>query len=349
MIFLSLLLIPVLIALCGLIFGRGKITPKEFGLHLLAQLFIAIISAAVIYHQNVIDTETLNGAVINKKRVEVHCRHSYSCHCVTISCGKGCVSTICQTCYDHDYDVDWNVYSNIGDWGIDTLDRQGLKEPPRWTIVKVGEPVSKQDTYENYIKGAPGTLFKDQGLEEKYKAVMPDYPGTIYDYYRNDRVVTIGYALPELKQWVNDVSTLNSIVGYQKGCNIILVVGRKLNREYFYALSQHWIGGKKNDITVLISMDGERLEWAQVMAWTDHELFKVKLRNALMDIGKLDRAEILKAIDSNVRKEYVRKSMKDFKYLQASIKPTTTQWMWAMAIGAIVSILLTIFFYKEDI
>lgn len=350
MIFLSLLIIPILIALGVFIFGNGKITTKEFGFHILAQLIISIISAAIVYHQNVGDTETLNGAVTNKKRVQVHCRHSYSCHCVTVSCGKNCRTTICQTCYDHNYDVDWNVYSNIEDLSINTLDSQGLQEPPRWTIVKIGDPVSKLHSYENYIKGAPGTLLKDQGLEGKYKTLLPDYPGIIYDYYHNDRMVTIGYGLPDIKEWNKSLSKLNSIVGYQKGCNIILVIGRKLDREYFYALSQHWIGGKKNDIIIILNMDGERIDWVQIMAWTDNEMFKVRLRDELFIMGNLnDRSLMMSIIDNNVRKFYVRKSMKDFKYLQASIKPTTTQWMWAMVIGTIVSILLAVFFFKEDV
>lgn len=349
MIFLTLLIIPVLIALFAMAFGHGRITTKEFLLHLAAQVVIALISVGIIYNMNVKDIEILNGQVTSKARVKVHCRHSYPCHCVTVSCGKGCMTTICQTCYDHDYDIDWNVYTNIGDWRINTLDSQGLKEPPRWTIVSVSDPVSKTNSYENYIKGAPNTLFRYQGLEEKYSSTMAQYPQSIYDYYKLDRVVLVKYGLPNIKEWNDSLALLNGKVGYQKGCNIILVIGSNLDRDYFYALSQHWIGGKKNDIAVLLDMDGDKIKWAKVMAWTDREIFKVQLRNQILDIGTLDREKLFAAIEKNIQLSYVRKSMKDFEYLKASVKPTTTQWMWAMTMGVVASILLAVWFYREDV
>lgn len=349
MIFLSLLAIPVLIALLAFAFGKGEITLKEFGIHLLVQLIIAIISAAIIYHYNVTDIETLNGSVTNKERVRVHCRHSYPCNPYPCACGKSGCSTCWHTCYLHSYDIDWDVYTNIGDFTIDTIDSQGLKEPPRWTVVQKGDPVVRHNSYDNYIKGAPGTLFKYQGLTEKYASIMATYPASIYDYYKKDRVVTINYPLQDLKGWNEDLSKLNSKVGYDKECNVILVIGSKIDRDYFYALSQHWIGGKKNDIIVVIDMDGTRIEWVQIMAWTDQELFKVRLRDEIYIMATLDRAMLMQLIDNNVRKLYVRKSMKDFQYLQASIKPTTTQWIWAMVIGVIASIFLAIFFYREDV
>ncbi len=349
MVFLILLIFPVLIALGSYFFGNGNISIKELFIHIGVQIVIAGISILIIYHSNVTDIETWNGQVTNKKRVEVSCRHSYACNPYPCDCGKNGCSTCWQTCYEHSYDVDWNIYSNIGEWSIDTIDRQGLKEPPRWTIVNSGDSVSNIHSYDNYIKGSSNTLFRYAGLVDKFKDKLPGHPDDIYDYYKLDRVIIIGYPLADNNIWNKELSHLNSIVGYQKGCNIILVIANKYPREYFYALTQHWLGGKKNDITILINMNGNLIDWVEVMAWTNNEMFKIKLRDDILDVKKLDRNLILKTIFTDTIKYYQRKSMKDFEYLKASITPTPTQWIISMVVGFLCSIGLGIFFYKNEV
>lgn len=357
MVFLTLLIIPLLIALGFFVFDLKKITWQEFLIHVGAQLAVAGISIACIYSLNTSDTEIWNGHVTNKESHHVSCQHSYECHCHMVEheeCDEDSKghehcheeeTEHCDTCYEHRYDVDWTVHSNIGDWDIDRIDRQGLQEPPRFTQVQIGDPVVNTHTYTNYIKGAPNTLFRFTGEEANYKTVLPTYQQNVYDYYKVNRIFTVNYKLSDEDQWNLRLAQINGTVGYQKQCNII-VLFTSLPREFFYALTQHWLGGKKNDIVVVISAQGSDINWVNVMAWTDSSLFKVKLVDDIIGVKKVDKDQILGIISQDTQKYFIRKHMRDFKYLQASVTPTTTQWAISMIIGIVVSIAIGIFFIK---
>lgn len=345
MIFLTLLIIPLLIALGFFIFDLKEITWQEFLIDVCVQIAIAAISVACIFHMNTSDHELLNGRVLYKEHHHVHCRHSYPCNPYPCACGKNGCSTCWHTCYEHPYDVDWNVHSNIGEWTIDTIDAQGLEEPPRWTLVQVNDPVVLPHEYTNYIKGAPNSLFRYSGQEADFKKYLVPYQQDVYDYYKVDRVFTAGYTLPDKALWNDRLSLINSIVGYNKQCNIVLVF-TSLPREYFYALTQHWIGGKKNDVIVVMSVVGKKIKWADVMCWSQDNMLKVKLTDDILNIKTVDRSRILSIIANDTQKYFVRRHMKDFKYLESSITPSPTQWLIAMLIGVLVSIGLNIFFIK---
>lgn len=351
MVFLCLLIFPVLVALGFFIFGKHTVTWKEFLAHLTAQCIVAGISIGVIYHSNTHDVEVWNGRISAKKRVRVSCGHSYSCNCVT-SCTGGKTSTcttICQTCYEHSYDVDWRVYTDIGErFNISRVNRQGTHEPPRWTAVNIGEPYSSTHSFTNYIKASPGTLFRKQGLLDKYKGKLPKYPQRIYDYHRLDRIVDM--AGLNVKSWNKDLSEVNADMGPKKQANIILVFTKDQPLDFFHALEQHWLGGKKNDIIIVLDTDGKDvIQWVRVMAWAQNKLFQVKLRDELQDIKKIDKENIFSTIRKVVSSDFKRKPMKDFKYLKSNITPSKTQWIVSMVLGLLVSIGLGIFFVKNDI
>ncbi len=357
MVFGFLFIFPLLIALGGFIFLKG-ITWKEFLAQIAAQaLVIGCCAGLSSCGDNTSDTETLNGFVTKKEQESVHCSHSYDCHCHQVCSGsrkkgtRSC-SEHCDTCYRHSNDWDWDVNTSIAQEStltIDRIDSRGSDEPPRWTAVKMGEPVSVSHSYTNYVKGAPDTLFRHQGLTEKYKGKYPTYPGKVYDYYKVDRVVTYGVTLPDLPAWNAALSDINARLGTPKQVNMILVLVKGLPQDYFYALQEAWLGGKKNDAILVIDMkDDMSPEWATVMAWTSNEMFNVRLRDDVMDEGPLTKEKIVGVFDRNVQQYYKRKHMADFKYLMAGATPSVTFWVISMIIGFAVSIGLTVFFNQED-
>ena len=350
--FLIILGVPLGVAALAFIFLNG-ITWKEFGCIVLAQLVVAGSSAGIVSCANTHDTEVWNGVVSGKEQVRVSCSHSYSCNCREVCSGSGnnrSCSTVCDTCYEHSYDYDWRVYTSNGETvEIDRIDRQGTQEPPRWTAVRMGEPTSLEHSYTNYIKASPGSLFRHQGLKEKYAKTLPDYPGNVYDYYRLDRLVTVGLSLPDAAAWNRDLTHINSILGRPKQVNIIVVLVRDQPQDWYYALEEHWIGGKKNDAILVVGVDSElRPQWTTVMAWTTNELFKVKLRDDIMTEATLDRDAVMAALANNVRETYVRKPMKDFEYLSSQITPSTVEWVITLVIGLLVAVGLIIFFEIHD-
>ena len=55
------------------------------------------------------------------------------------------------------------------------------------------------------------------------------------------------------------------------------------------------------------------------------------------------------AIQENVDKYYVRRPMKDFEYLKSAVKPTYGQWVFGIIFGFLLSIGLSILFYRVDV
>lgn len=350
--FLIVLLVPLALAGLAYVLLDG-VTLKEFGLIVLAALVVAGSSAGIVSCANTHDVEVWNGVTTGKERNTVSCSHSYSCNCHQVCSGSGknrSCSEHCDTCYEHSHDYDWDVYTTVGTITIDRVDRQGVHEPGRFTSTKMGEPVSVTRSYDNYVKAAPGTLFRHQGLKEKYAGTVPEYPQAIYDYWHLDRLVTVGVNVDNPKAWNHELSRINSDLGKPKQVNMIVVLVKNKPDDWYYALEETWIGGKKNDAVLVVSVDDQmKPQWASVMAWTSNELFKVKLRDDIMDEQVINRDTLMTALATNVSKYYVRKPMKDFEYLSSSITPSTTQWVVTLLIALFVCGGLTVFFQVNDV
>jgi hypothetical protein len=349
--FLIVLAVPLLVAVASFVFLDG-VSWKEFGLQVLASLVVAGSSAGIVSCANTHDVEVWNGRVAKKWHEHVSCEHSYTCNCRSESCGKNCSTTVCDTCYEHSYDVSWRLSTSNGEQlEIDRVSRQGLVEPPRWTTTKVGEPSSVTHSYDNYVKAAPDTLFRHQGLKQKYAASLPAYPQDVYDYYRINRLVTVGVNVPEgAAAWNTALSEANADLGAPRQANIIVVLVKDKPDDWYYALEESWIGGKKNDVILVVSVDDAmKPQWATVMCWTTNELFKVKLRDDVMNDAVLTRDAVVADLRTNVSQYFVRKPMKDFKYLAASIVPSKVEWIVTLVVGLLIAGGLTWLFETQDV
>lgn len=359
--FLIVLCVPLVIAAAAFVFFNG-ISLKELGVIAVAQLIVAGIAAGVVSYENTTDTEVWNGRVTNKAKVPVPCEHSYDCNCHQVCSGSGknkSCSEECDTCYKHHGflrtirgdDYDWDVYTtNQETVTIDRVDEQGVSQPPRWTIINVGDPTSLTHGYDSYIKASPDTLFRHQGLKDKYATSIPTYPQHVYDYYHLDRLVTVGVSVDDATAWNTALTELNADLGKSKQANMIVVLVKNVSDEYYYALEESWIGGKKNDVILVVDVDDQmKPQWASVMCWTTNELFKVKLRDDVMNDPIITRKAIIDDLHVNVDKYFERKPMKDFEYLKSSIVPTTTEWVVTMVIGLVIAIGLIVFFQMNDV
>lgn len=348
MIFLTLFILPLLVMIVVALIGR-QISWTEGVIQVAVQAGIAAISAIIVYYSNVSDTEVWNGRIVKKEKNEVHCEHSYSCNCHESCTGSGSnrsCSQVCDTCYRHFEDYDWDIYtSNHEEITISRVDDQGKQEPPRWSKAELGEPTAVEHDYVSYIKASPDSLFRRQGLKEKYQAKLPKYP-EVSDYYRINRFISL---IPnqDHKKWNNGLNEINGDLGARKQANVLVVLTNE-GPEYFYALEEHWLGGKKNDIVLVIGMNEAAPAWANVMAWTTSEIFKVKLRDQVMELKEISPEAVLPILVSNVDTYFQRKPMSDFAYLKASIKPSILQWVLSLLIGFGVSGGLAWYFHHNE-
>ena len=359
MAFIVLFAIPVLLGAVGFIFSKA-ITWKEFLIQVAAQAVVASISVGVVYWDNTDDTEILNGTVTSKEQESVRCSHSYDCNCRNVprycTDKKGHRSRCgtrrkCDTCYEHTNDWNWDVNSSVGSFTISRIDRRGSSEPPRWSAVRIGDPVSVTHSYTNYIKASPGSVFRHSGIAEKYTKFIPEYPKAIHDYYRLNRVVLVnGAQVPDSGAWNTSLSELNGKLGAARQVNMVVVIAKNLPDEFYYALEESWIGGKKNDAVLVIGVGSDlRPQWATVMAWSVNKLFEVKLRDDIMDLPTLTKDGVINALDRNVSGYYKRKPMADFEYLAAAITPSTTQWVVTLILGLMVAIGLVWLMHHHDV
>jgi hypothetical protein len=208
-------------------------------------------------------------------------------------------------------------------------------DPARYTSINVGDPVSKQNTYTNYVQAVPESLFTagDSATRAKYVKMTPAYPDKIYDIYKIDRFVQVGFAFTDVAAWNLDISNMLRELGPRKQVNAIVVVAKTNDPNYMYAIRDAWEGANKNDIVLLIgSEDGQKIAWVDVISWTKRELFKVQLRDDVLALGTIDRTKIMPIVQRQIETNFERRRMREFEYLSSEIDPPT----WLLVLVGVV-------------
>lgn len=330
---------------------KDTITWKEMAIQMAAQCVIVAIVVALAFTTQTSDTKVISGQVTSKAQVKVSCEHSYSCHCTTSRVGDS-TTTTCQTCYDHRNDWDWRVKSNVGSLNIARVDRRGKDTPPRWDAVKIGEPFSTTVSFKNYIKASPDTLFAISAENEVFFNDVPDPTTQIYDYYKSQRIKTVGKIGINAARWDQHIAEIQKTLGPAKDANLIFVITDNPDPSYRFALESKWLGGKINDVIVLVGAPQfPKIGWVDVITYgrnKGNELFTIMVTDELTKHGTVD-LEITDIVAGIAMKKYDRVSAKDFEYLEDSVTLTTAQTIAIILLMLGVFIGLTILFHKEDV
>lgn len=344
MLLLALLLVPVLIGLGGLILGKGLITKKEF----LVQEAVVVVLIGVGYlialHARTADTEIWSGVIAKKWKGSESCCHSYPCNPHSCNCdSKGNCQTCWDTCYRHFSDDNWNADTSNGEPAYrNGCNDPGSSPPARWNAIVVGEPTAIEHSYTNYIKGNPDTILRRTGAAEKFKAKIPEYP-KVYDHYRADRFIG---ANPSLNRRLSEI---NGKLGSPRQVNVIVIVTDVGDPMYLEGLREAWLGGKKNDLIVVIGAPAfPKIDWAGVVSWTKNEEVKIAIRDRLMALPEFEGNRVLDIVAEEVGSKFVRRPMADFEYLSATLEPPTWACWLIFALGTLISIGLSIYFWRED-
>jgi hypothetical protein len=325
---LLFLIVPLLFVAGGFVVF-SKVSWRTALIQAGVSLVLAFACSSICFCQVSDDTELWSGRVVSKAKERVSCEHSYRCFCHTecSSAKEGSTCTeVCSTCYEHTNDWDWRVKtSNKESIEIPRVDSQGVIEPPRFSQVRIGEPTAIPHTYTSYIKAAPDSLFRRKGLKDKYLGALPKYPDSVYDYYHVNRFLTVGFSVQNAKVWNDGLAEINGDLGRSRQVNMLVVLTNQ-PPEWFYALEEHWLGAKKNDVVLVIGVNYEgKPEWANVMAWTTEKSLEVKLRDAVVALPEVTAATTLPILHDIVKASYRRKPMADFEYLKASVRPSGVQ------------------------
>lgn len=301
------------------------------------------------------DTEIWNGEITGKTRTHGSYVESYDCNCRTVTSGSGknaTTRTQCSTCYRDHFTVKWVCQSNIGSFTIDYKDWTSravylLPDPPFYAAAKVGDPASRANTYTNYIKAVPETLFRpaQESLKQKFAGQIPTYPLEIFDHYRINRVLPVGVNVPNVPEWNAKLSDALKKLGPAKQANAAIVIAKTDDPNYFYALQDAWQNGKKNDVIVVIGAPSfpAKAAWVNIMALTTDNLFQIKLRDDILALETLTADAVVGALTENTLRSFKRKSMEDFKYLESEIDPP--EWVMAVTIFLIIAAYAGFWFY----
>lgn len=339
------------------------IFPKEIKWPELAvTIGVTAIVTVVVYFAGIAgatrDHEIWNGLITSKDRVHGEYTESYSCNCHEVCSGSGnnrSCSEECDTCYREHYTVKWTAHSTLKDFLIDSRDSLSTRvystpNPQRYTIIQNGDPCSTSNSFTNYIKAAPDSLLHANPLlKSKFEKMIPPYPGEIFDIYKINRVLSVGVSVPDLQKWNTELSLILRTLGPNKQANAVIVFVNTDDQSYQLALENAWLGGKKNDIVVIIGTTHyPAIDWVGVTSWTNRELFKVQLRDEIFAQKTVDREMILASILKHTNATFVRRQMKEFEYLKDDIEPP----LWVIILAVIFSMGtcggLSYWFFRED-
>ncbi len=280
------------------------------------------------------DNQIISGEIIDKTREHGSYIQTYDCNCVD---GK------CQTCSRTIYTVHWYAVANIAKIEIDSTSSEfssvyNKDDPERYKNIIIGEPASTTWTFRNYIAATPDSVFHNRTVDPTYAKMMPNYPGKIYDFYRINRVITLGNVPINASDWNQTLAQYMKKWGPQNKGNVILVFTDINNRGFTESLKNHWLQGKQNDVVIVIGLEQNKILWTNVFSWTENETFKLELADSLHDLEILNKDSVFSTIDSHMKDFKYRDMGTDFEYLDHMIEPHI---IW-VPLAYLISILLAI-------
>jgi len=344
--FLILLVFPIIWPFIAKKIWGHEITWIELGINVgVITLLVSGVWFAGKYGQTV-DTEIWNGSIVGKERIHDTYEQSYECNCSEQCSGSGkdrSCTTVCDTCYETHYTVDWNAIATYG-LGKEkiTLDSEDstwssvydTPDPKIYLDCAAGQPASKSSRYTNYVQAVPDSLFNMATDTAVYMEQVPAYP-RVFNIYRYNRVIDIGSGIHKLV--LEDLNTrLNEALislGSKKQVNILVIVTGNTDPSFRYAVENKWVGGKKNDATIFIGVSNGEIIWTDVMTFAlnkGNELYHVMTRDTLKSVGTFDSEKIANIIVEKTAKHYDRATMEEFEYLADQIQPAT--WVIILAI-----------------
>lgn len=331
---ISLLVVAILAPLVYVKFSKHSISLPEAVLCCVI-MGITVVSCFYIGKSaKITDTQIISGEIVEKKRVHDSYQKSYDCNCVD---GK------CDTCWKTIYTVDWLAIANIGTIEIDSAESESRlvytrSDPSRYKDVIIGEPASLKGSFRNYVAASSNSMLNNREVDPIYASMMPSYPGNIYDFYRINRVLTIGSVTVNTAEWNKKLADNMKKWGPKNKGNVILIFTDISDRGFAESLKNHWLQGKQNDIVILFGLDKDKILWNTVFSWTENEIFKLELSDKLSEIDSIANSDVIFGkIDEGMSSFKYRDMGTDFEYLDSTIHPNDSWLIIALIAGALFS------------
>lgn len=170
----------------------------------------------------------------------------------------------------------------------------------------------------------------------------------LFDYpninSRNYQRHLLGYNDPSAE---HKLQILNGELGHIKEVKVFIIVFKNQPMTAGNLQESYWRGGNKNEVIITINIDdNNKPTWCLPFSWSDRELFKLNIRNYVMDQNELNLSDIVDFSHREIESGYERKKFRDFDYLELEL--TTTQLIWLIIISIIVNVLVSLFIVVNE-
>lgn len=199
--------------------------------------------------------------------------------------------------------------------------------------------------YENKVIES-NSIFKFEEIDTSFYKDIYEYPELIdnkIDAYLYDKSLIsneILLANESLIKW-------NAFLGAQLEIRMMVLIWKNKIDDYAWAQRNFWQNGNKNELIVCISIDDNmKIQWADIISWTEVEELKIQLRSDIYDLEYLDYSKLNELIKNKSVELWKRKEFKDFNYL--TVEPKTWQLILSYIIVFITCLVIALISIKND-
>ena len=335
MLFIGLIAFTAIWVLSSRFLFKRSVTVKECVTQFAVTTMVILLVLVIGDWQSTADNELFHGEVVSKERKQDYFQTSYKCNCSCTSRDKqgNCTNESCDTCYTDHYTVDWSLKTTLGPYRVDYIDRESKSawstpDPTEYLSAYTGQPFSKSRHYTNYFMLYKDSLFASNPKLQTYSKQLENstYP-CVTGYYVN-LVYNTGVRGIDTMKYNDLVRDYLKVAGSAKQANVILYFTPILDQSFRYALEAKWVGGKKNDVIIIIGVDpAADLAKPLKAAWVDtismgknigNEMLQVVLREDLINADLSNPTATTEIIFKDINKHFHRKPMSSFKYIEES-------------------------------
>lgn len=354
-------IIPVLCAIILFVFFKHKTKIWEVLIPFVFTIIFILVAKAIAISSLTDDVEYLGGIILEARYYEkwdewIEQTCTRECCCKRDSKGNETCSTESYDCsYLQTHNAYWVVITTIGEYEVSSSEYARLirkfEMQPQFTDMHRDfknidgdmyhvnwdgsdeklDPFVTTHTYENRPKVSSSLYHFEEVDTFDLKEYKPfNYPPVI-EHKQN---VIIGY---NDKQAERALQIVNSRLGKEKQVRAFFLVFKNQPVQAATIQQRYWEGGNKNELNVCIGIDdNEHIKWVYVFSWTEQEAVKINIRKHIEESAQFNLSEYVEFTKSEIQKNWVRKSFKDFNYL--TIEPTMTQVTWIYVLTLIINI-----------
>jgi hypothetical protein len=343
--FIGPLVVPALIVIYLAVYHRSEVTKWELGLVFATSIGSVIVGTALGNKYGLGAEEYLTGVIHQS-----YYYHAYDSHYTD---SKGKRHTVHHSPYwqvrdqhGNKTNVSHSCYNSLRDkWGGDSA--YGITSPPHsdsWGGVISYVPWDKKletlqvmttkNIYENRIRHSHSVFrYQDVSEKEAKEANLFDYPGVseykTYHILNKHPSVSTAEAEHNLREWL----------GWNAGrlqLNVYILIWHNTPYETAVLQERYWQGGNKNEFIICTSLDNDgKVQWSHSISWTPQERLKVDVQNYVRDQKKLNLPDLVKYLETELPKSWVRRDFAEFKYLAVELP-----W-WALLMAYLIPIGVT--------